>query len=520
MAVKPVRVQAKQVAAYINGQPTRRVQSFDWSSNFTIDSVYELGNAGLVEDAVTLVESGVTINSNEWGTTDLEAMMFGIYESRNILGDGAAGGIVNTIATIYVSASGAGGDWNANGNATVGIGKWLQVIRTHSNDAVNASEYVKVESVAYVAASLSNVIGLEAGYRLTAAPATGDVVGLVNAYTITQDTVDSNPAHFILPHRLNNTATTIMHSVILPRAFVDNLTYNFDTGGASEQNYTLVGEEERLVLGDKREMLSITGSFMSYDNTTGSVVFRVPKDSMAATGTPYITYAGSKLALNSSGTGTITHISAAMTVTAAVGANLSLSSTVDLVYYYSRKEADIRGYKGLTNIDSGIGKLTKGYIVIEMQQSTGTLEQLQRCTGIGISIPLTRETIDELGEVRSVSKPLESNLRQEVTLTFNRNDLREYAKLLGNQEAFDAGTLTEILMTNLQSVKNITINVKFYNHSTNHLAANLLKTMTFTTCNFIGDNITTPITGASGLELTFSTQSLSISGNNVPPIYV
>jgi len=219
-------------------------------------------------------------------------------------------------------------------------------------------------------------------------------------------------------------------------------------------------------------------------------------------------------------TGTINHASGEMTIHASVGAGLSLTSTTDLVYYYARTNPNKIGYKGLTNIDSGIGKLTKGYIEIEMQQGTGTLEKLQRCTGVSVSIPLARETIDELGEVRSISKPLESNLRNEITLTFNRNDLREYAKLLGNQESFDAGTLTEILMTNLQAVKNITVIVKFYNNSTSHLAANLLKTLTFSSCNFIGDNVTTPISGASGLELTFSSQSLNIAGNNVPPIYV
>jgi len=513
MAAKPVRVQAKQVAAYINGQPTRRVQSFDWSSNFTIDSVFELGNAGLVEDSVTLVESGITINSNEWGTTDLEAMMFGIHESRNVISTG----VTNTAGTIYVAAAGAGGDWTTVGNATIGAGKWLQIVRTHSSATVNSSEYVEIDTATYVAGSLCNKIGLTIGNRLAAAPAISDTVSLVNAYTITQETVDSNPAHFILPHRLNNTATTIMYSVLLPRAFVDNLTYNFDTGGASEQNYTLVGDEERLLMGNMREALSVSGSFMSYDNTTGSLVFRVPIDSMAALGSPYATYAGSNLVTT---TGTLTHSSGAMTVEASVGAGLSLTSTVDLVYYFTRVDAEKRGYKGLTNIDSGIGKLTKGYIDIQMQQSTGTVEKLQRCTGIGVSIPLTRETIDELGEVRSVSKPLESNLRNEVTLTFNRNDLREYAKLLGNQEAFDAGTLNEILMTDLQAVKNITIVAKFYNSSSGRASANLLKTMTYSGCNFIGDNVTTPITGASGLELTFSTQSLNIVGNNKPPIYV
>ncbi len=74
MATKPTRIQSKQVYALINGIPTRRVQSFDWNSNFTIESVFELGNDGIVEDSVNLVETGITWNSNEWGTTYLVYM--------------------------------------------------------------------------------------------------------------------------------------------------------------------------------------------------------------------------------------------------------------------------------------------------------------------------------------------------------------------------------------------------------------------------------------------------------------
>ncbi len=506
MAIKPNRTQAKQVYAFVNSTPTRRVQTFDWSSNFTIDSVFELGNAGIVEDAVTLVETGITLNSNEWGTTDLEAMVFGIFEQRNILGDGAVSGVLNAPTTLFVSAFGAGGDWTA-----AATGDWLQIIRFQASPTVNDSEYVKITAKSYVAASLSNKLTISSTWPLVAAPATGDIVSLINKYTIDQDTVDSNPVHFVLPHRHLSSATAIMHSVLLPRCYVDSLTYRFDTGGAAEQNYSLVGEEERLLLGSRREAQSVSASFMSY--ATGTAVLRIPIDSLAATGSPYIAYANSNLSTLKK----ITHVSGEATVSVNFGTGLSLDSTAQYIYYFTNITKV--GYKNLTNIDSGIGKLTKGYVTVEMQQASGTLEKLQRCTGIDINMPLTRESIDEMGETRSIAKPLEGNIRNEVTLTFSRNDLREYAKLLGNQEAFDAETLTEILMTDLKAVKNITIVVSFYDSQTTHDATTLLKTMTFNSCNFIGGNQTTPISGAAGAELAFSTETLSIVGSGLPPQY-
>ncbi len=506
---KPTRVQAKQTYAYVDSTPTRRIQSFDYTSNFTIDSVFELGNAGIVEDSITLVETGVTTNSNEWGTVDLEAQMFGIHESRNILGIGTSG-VANTTGSIFLSSYGAGGDWSS-----VVAGDWLQVIRFNQFPTTNAAQYVKVRSIRYAAASLCNVVGLSATFNLDFAPATSDIVSLVNKYTITQDTVDSKPVHFVLPHRHSTSSTLLMHSVILPRCFVDNLTYNFDTGGAAEQNYTLVGEEERLLLGSRREAQSIAGSFMSYTGDT--LTFRVPIDSLSATGSPYAVYAEANLVNDINGTGTIVHTSGQATVTAKVGTGLGLGATDQIVYYFSNIIK--KGYKGITNLDSGIGKLTKGYMRVELQQASGTVEKLTRLSGGGISHPLTRESIDELGESRSIAKPLEGNLRNEITLTFTKNDLREYAKLLGKQEAFDAETLTEILMTDLKAVKNMTIVFKFYNSQNTHNDTTLLKTMTYEDCNFIGDNVTQPISGAGGVEFAFSSQTINIVGSGLPPTY-
>jgi len=506
MATKPIRTQAKQVAAFIGSTPTRRVQSFDYSSNFTTDSVFEMGNAGIVEDSVELVETSVTANSNEWGTTDAEAMMFGIYEQRNVLKN-----VYNTVATIMISSRGAGGDWTV---ATTGA--WLQVIRFNSTATTNDTEYVKVSDRAYAGGSIK--VTLDSVARLTAAATGGDVVCLVNGYTITQDTVDANPVHIALPHRYSTTATTIMHTIALPRCYVDNLTYRIDTGGAAEQNYTLVGEEERLLLGSRREMQTITGSFIGYDTTAGSLTFTVPQDSLAAAGSPYVLYADSNLVTYSAGT--ITHSSGAVTVQAYIGGGLGIDSSSQLVYYYTNMNK--KGWRGLTNIDSTIGKLTKGYVDVYFLKGSGaetSSDKLLRCTGIDISVPLTRESIEELGESRTVGKPLEGNLRNELTLTFSKNDLREYAVMNGAIASFNAETLTEILMVDLKSVTDMKVVVKFYNHQTTHNSTTLLKTFTFTGASFIGDNATTPITGATGLELRFSTQTVNIVGSGLPPMY-
>ena len=508
MAVKPNRIQAKQVYVLVNSTPTRRAQSLDWNSSFTTDSVFELGNNGVVEESVTLVETNVTMNSLEWGTTDVEAMMFGIFEQRNIRGNDSANGIVNTTGSIYVATAGAGGNWV---NATVG--NYLQIIRTNSNATTNDTEYVLIGSKRYAAGSQANVYGITPA--LTAAPATGDVVTLINAYTITQDTVDSDTVHFIVPHRYSASSTMQLHSVAIPRCAVDNLSYTFDVGGAAEQNYTLVGEEERMLLGSRRECMTVAGSFMSYANAT--VVFRVPYDSLSTTGSPYALYAGSNLVYSPvTGTGGFTHTSGQMTVQARIGSGLSIDGNTQLVYYYTN--INKKGYRPLTNIDSSIGKLTKGYIVVQMQKQTeATIQTLQRVQSVNISIPLTRESIDELGQSRSIAKPLEANLRNEITLSIARNDLREYAQMLGVADAFDAGTQTEILMTELKSITNIRLYINLYSSQVTQDVTTLLKTFQFDDCNFIGTSNTTPISGAAGLDMNFVSQSINIAGSGLPP---
>lgn len=510
MAVKPDRVQAKQVFAYVNSVPTRRVQSFDWASNFTTDSVFELGNAGIVEDSVTLVETSVTMNANEWATTDLIAQMFGVYEFRNIRGNNTTASVANLPATLFIACRGADGIWT-----NLATNDWIQVIRLSADATTNAAHFCKVQGVTYVSGSRTMRVRLTTATKLPAAPATGDIVALVNKYRITQDTVDANPVHLVLPHRYSSTATTIMHSILLPRCYVDNVSFRIDTGGAAEQNFSLLGEEEIMLLGSRRECQTITGSLGTYTSGTGALTFTVPKDSRAAFGSPYMVYVGSNQYKHS--TTAITHTSGAVTCSLTIDANLAVDASSPIVYYFTNKTK--RGYKGLTNITSSIGKVTKGYVDISMKVGAGVNTKLQRVTGFDLTIPLSRESIDELGTSRSIAKPLEGNLRNEITLAFSRNDLKEYAQMVGDESAFSAGTLTEILMSELKQVKNVEIYVKFYSSQTLHDSTTLLSTWTFLNCNYIGSNSATPISGASTLELKFSTQSIDLLGSGNPPVY-
>lgn len=509
MATKPNRIQSKQLYAYVGSTPTRRIQSLDWNSNFTTDSVYELGNAGIVEDSVSLVETGITLNSFEWGTTDLEAMLFGIYEQRNIGGNS----VTNTVGTIYVSSLGAGGDWSSK----VSADSWLQVIHQNANATTNNAEYVKVASITHVAGSFANKIGLVSANECSSVPSEGDIVSLVNDYTITENTVDADPAHLMLPHRYSADSTVMMHTIALPRCYVDSLTYNVDVGGASEQNYSLVGEEEKMFINDYREARSITGSFMSYSGT-GTLKFRVPYKSDAYdSDVSLAVYADSNM-IGSNAT-LISKTADQCTIEVDMDAGLGIDSNTQIVYYYN--DDSYKGYKGITNLDSGIGKLTKGYVEVLFgtSDSGNDEEKLSRATSVNINIPLSRESIEELGTSRSVAKPLEGNIRNEITLGFSRNDLREYAKMIGSSDTFDAGTLKEILMTDLKSITNVIIIVKFYNSQTTHSTDTLLKTITFSSCSFIGSGSNTPISGSSSLELKYSSQSLNIVGSGIPPVY-
>jgi len=513
MATKPNRTQAKQIYALVGSTPTRRVQSLDWNSNFTTDSVYELGNSGIVEDSISLVETGVTMNSNEWGTCDLEAQIFGVFEQRNIVTTNGT----NTTATIHTSAFGAGGHW-ADSTAALAAGDWLQIIRQNANATTNACEYVEVRTV--TASGYSDTIRLTGTNSASVAPSQSDIVTLVNKYTITEDTVDANPVHLMLPHRYSAASTVMMHSIALPRCYCDSLSYNIDVGGAAEQNYSLVGEEERMYLNNYREARTVTGSFIAYGTLTGSVglatvQFRIPFESDCYTDhTPLACYCDSNLIGSD---GSYTTSDGVCTIIARIGTGLGLDSSTQITYYYS--DDDYRGYKGVTNLDSGIGKLTKGYCEIWFGTSDDAAEKLLRATSVAINVPLGRESIEEIGESRSIAKPLEGNIRNEVTLGFNKNDLREYAKMLGESAAFDAGTLNEILMTDLKSVTNGIITVYFYNSQTTHDATTLLKTISFTSCSFIGSSSSGPISGAHSLELQFSSQTLSIEGSGLPPVY-
>lgn len=75
-------------------------------------------------------------------------------------------------------------------------------------------------------------------------------------------------------------------------------------------------------------------------------------------------------------------------------------------------------------------------------------------------------------------------------------------------------------MDDLKASKTTKIEIKLYNSRVTHNATTLLKTFTYTGCNFIGDSTTTPVTGSSGLEMNFSSNNITITGSGLPPIYL
>jgi len=506
---KPDRILSKQVVPKINGAALRRVTDFNVNSEPTYESIYEMGNAGLVEDSITLKESTVSLVANEWGSTDLLAMVYGIYEERTVSAS------INSLGTITVAARGAGGDWRA----TATVDDWLHVVRYNAHATTNTHEYVKISAISYDADKGCNVITFDSSYKLTAAATWGDHVGLVNKYTIDEDTIDGHPCHFTVPHQNNATSTLCLHTQVVPRCYCDNFTYTVDVDGTSEINMSFVGVAPRYLLGSRRECYSIAASFVSY--TLGTVTFTVPRDSLAATASPYMIYANSYTAtmkrINDGGDFASDYAAGAVTRDAFVGRDLDLDSSCQLIYYYTLNNK--KGYKPTKNITSSIGKLSKSYVEVRFQGTSSDSDgKLLRCTAFSLSVPQTRISVDELGTDDSIAKPLESNLRQELTLTFNRNDLREFAKMLGETTAFDAGTLTEILESDLMDVKDATITVKTYNSKTFTDSA-LLETYSFTNCNYIGNSQNTPISGAAGVELKFSTESFSSAGSGNPPKY-
>ena len=93
--------------------------------------------------------------------------------------------------------------------------------------------------------------------------------------------------------------------------------------------------------------------------------------------------------------------------------------------------------------------------------------------------------------------------------------------MIDKSSNFDAddGSLNAMLMTSLKDVTTGKIIVYFYNSQTTHSASTLLKTITFENCSFLGSSNTSPVSGSAGLELKFSSQTISIVGSGLPPIY-
>lgn len=499
MPVKPERIHGKQVLAYIDGIPTRRIQSIDYNSSFDTDTIFELGNPGFVEEAVNSVETPITMTSNEWGNTDLEAMMFEKFKVKPI---------ISATATRFTAAGAIMGQ-----TATIAsAGDWLQIV---GNGATIIGDYVKVKAI--TAAAPNYIYSIEGTYPMSAVPSPGYYACLCNKYVITENDLDAKYTDLILPYRYSPTSTNLMYSVLLPRAVVNNLTYRMDTGGAAEITYALTGDEERLVLGSMRELIEAPASLISYA-TSGTLTVAIPtyNEGRRNAGGKYLLYANNQLATTNQIVNTL--ISTLGTLHVKLDSGLGLDSTGRYKYFFSRITK--KGFRGVQTFTSGIGKLKRGYMDVCLATGNASTTKILRISGVDMTIPLARESLTEMGTDKPYGRQLTNPFKAEVTVSFTRNDLREYALLVNKVSQFDAGTLKEILMDDLKASKNTKIEVKLYNSRITHSANTLLKTFKFTSCNFIGDTTTTPVTGGAGLVFNFSSPNVTITGSGLPPIYL
>jgi hypothetical protein len=173
-------------------------------------------------------------------------------------------------------------------------------------------------------------------------------------------------------------------------------------------------------------------------------------------------------------------------------------------------------FSALASTPAGLGALRRGHIVPKLYNPAGNAENTLRIQGISVDADLGRDELVQLGSKKAYFREIKRPLNISITVDINETDLEEFAKLAGQETAFDAATLREINPDNY--LKNNTLEVLFYKDEIVHSFANELKRIKFTNVSVASDEDSTSSADVTGTRsITLSSENFTVSGSGVTP---
>jgi hypothetical protein len=446
---KPTRVKYSGVGTFINDVQANRVQAFGSSSRLSNEDMKELGTLNIVEIVDDVPQVDISIDQNENGTLDLFALLsnkgYGCQVMAVPSGSAIGSNQVKVLSGVYYTAAGHPIFFEGT-TITIPSGSGQSVyLNPIPTGGAAAKIGVTGGSVPAGAITIATVSGSSTIKQ-------SDITDVRPFGTVTHLDFELASADMFVPIKqsqagVSATGGVINRTMYMERAFVNSIDFNFQTKGVATASYRLETDNKRWFLNNSSQI--IVDQFKSAGGTTLTLT-QTPNQLANGNYTLKLIKNGSQLTEGTDFTvsGTTVTFTSALTAGDLVKVRYTSSTGGQ---FFSPVPASETPHPDLA------GGMREGQIEIYLSDNTGS--RVTRAQSARISLPLTREQLDELGSLRPYDRPLQLPVNASITIEFRDTDLEMFARLAGKNLA----TVNEIAIDDL--LKNMSLIIRLFRES-------------------------------------------------------
>ncbi len=328
-----------------------------------------------------------------------------------------------------------------------------------------------------------------------------------NDYFITDASFDNARVDIVTKTASND--VSLERSMWLGSLYLTSVAMAYSADGIATETYDFEGEHKRWFLNTYKNIHAYKADF-----STSSVVLISGVD--VSSDTPLLLTVGGIIRADVDGGDTITtnFVSSNTEITTNVsGLTFTSAETFRLITYSSGAT-----FPNLVTTPAGIGGVRRGMITISLWNVDGTEEKTLRVSSADITVDLSREEKVELGTDKAYFRQLTRPIEVTMDLDMMDSDLEIYAKLSGNESAFDSDSLNQFSADDFKKTNQLLIKIYNTEDQRAHSASNLLKMIQIDNCSVSSEEESITVGEDGTVSLSLLSDGILISGTGLNPI--
>jgi hypothetical protein len=440
---KASRVRYSGSAPFVDDAQVNRVQALGSSSRLTTEDMKELGTLNIVEIVDDVPQVDVSIDTNENGTNEV----LGLLANK---GYGC-----QVVAVPTVTAVGSNkikvrpGSYYAKGNRVLFEGAELTVSGTTAQ-VVYLQPEVSGDKVSIGASVPAGAVKLADVTPVGGIVKQADIVDARSFHEIKELDFELAKVDIFVPVKQSGSGDNVARTMYMDRVYVNNIDFGFQVNGVASASYRLETDNKRWFLNDSAQI--VVDEFKA--TTTGALTLsQTPNQLANGNYMLKVTHNGNDLV---EGVGyTVTAGTKSLTIT-----GIAIGDLVKVRYTSATGGRFFAPVPALEEPHPELaGGLKEGQVELFLVDKDGVVDATRtpRVQSARVSLPLTREQLDELGSSYPYERPMQLPVNVSVSLELKDSDLELMARFSGYD---NLNNVDEIALDDL--VKNKGLLVKLY----------------------------------------------------------